>query len=311
LKILLLGANGQLGISLARDKSLASLGTIVSSSRDGRLADGSAGEVADMAATSTLSSLLDRVQPQVIINAAAYTAVDRAEREEDLAMRVNGEAVEVVGRWAGEHSALVIHYSTDYVFDGAGDTPYPVDAPTSPLGVYGRSKLAGEVALRDSGSHYMIFRTAWVYAAHGHNFLQTMLRLGNERDHLRVVADQRGAPTPTNVITRGTVAALTAWLAADEADRAHLEGTHHLVASGEATWHDFATAIFESALHHRVLSRMPTVEPISTAAFPTPAKRPAYSVLDNQGFQHTFALTLPSWQAGLNDVMRELASKGL
>ena len=307
MRILLLGANGQLGRSFIEDGGLAARGELVATSRDGRRFDGGPAEAADLAVPDTLPTLLDRVQPDVIVNTAAYTAVDRAEQEEALATRVNGEAVGVIGRWAAAHGALVVHYSTDYVFDGAASTPYSVDAPTAPLGAYGRSKLAGEEALRASGAAHLIFRTAWVYAPHGHNFLRTMLRVGAEREELRVVADQLGAPTSTALIVAGTLAALDAWLAADPTQRRMLEGTYHLVASGHTSWHGFAEAIFDEAPARGLLARKPCVTAITTADYPTPARRPAWSVLDNTGFRQRFGYALPDWQTGLHGVLDALA----
>lgn len=309
MNILLLGANGQLGRSFVEQGALAEIGSVTYASRDGRRFDGASIEIADLAQPDSLSALLDRVEPQVIVNTAAYTAVDRAESEEALAQRINGEAVGHLGQWARRHEALVVHYSTDYVFDGSATQPYAADAATAPLGAYGRSKLAGERALQASGAHYFIFRTAWVYAAKGQNFLHTMLRLGAERDLLKVVADQHGSPTPTRVIVDGTVAALQHWLAATPGERARLEGTYHLVTRGETTWHGFASAIFELAQAQGTLNRQPHVDAITTAEFPTPARRPAYSVLDAGCFQERFAVTLPLWRDGLKAVMRELALK--
>jgi len=308
MKILLLGANGQLGRSLLDHGGLAARGELVAASRDGVLAGGGHGELADLSNPASLPALLDRLQPDLIVNAAAYTAVDRAEQEEALATRVNGEAVGVLGHWAAARGALVIHYSTDYVFDGRQSQPYAVDAATGPLGAYGRSKLAGELALRDSGADHFIFRTAWVYAAHGHNFLRTMLRLGAERDELRVVADQHGAPTDTGLIVDGTLAALDRWLSSDRVQRDALAGTHHLVASGATTWHGFAGAIFAEAATQGLLARVPRVLAIDSSEFPTPAVRPAWSLLDNGGFQRHFGLALPDWTQGLRDVVRQLAS---
>ncbi len=310
MKILLLGANGQLGRSFLDHDGLATRGDLVAASRDGVLTGGGHGEVADLSDPPSLGALLERVQPDVIVNAAAYTAVDRAEQEEALATRINGEAVGTLGDWAAEHGALVMHYSTDYVFDGGQSQPYAVDAPTGPLGAYGRSKLAGERALRDSGADHLILRTAWVYAAHGHNFLRTMLRLGAEREELRVVADQHGAPTDTTLIVNASLAALDRWLAADRNARSALLGTHHLVASGATTWHGFASAIFEQAHTLGLLARQPRVVPIGSAEFPTPAVRPAWSLLDNSGFRRHFDFPLPDWQQGLREVMRQLATPG-
>jgi dTDP-4-dehydrorhamnose reductase len=306
-RILLLGANGQLGHSFRHQGGLAARGELIAASRDGALAGGGRGEVADLSRPDTLSALLDRVQPDLIVNAAAYTAVDRAEQEESLATRVNGEAVGVLGTWAAAHGARVVHYSTDYVFDGHQSQPYAVDAPTAPLGAYGRSKLAGELALRGSGADHLLLRTAWVYAAHGHNFLRTMLRLAGERDELRVVADQHGAPTDTGLIVGGSLAAIDRWLAADTAGRRSMAGTHHLVASGATTWHGFASAIFDEAATHGLIERKPRVVPIPSTDFPTPALRPAWSLLDNSGFQEHFDFALPDWHAGLREVICELA----
>jgi dTDP-4-dehydrorhamnose reductase len=306
MRFLLLGGNGQLGRSFVVQGGLAARGELVVATRDGRLFDGRSAETADLAAPESLPALLDRVRPDVIINTAAYTAVDRAEQEESLAGRINGEAVGVLGRWAAAHGALVVHYSTDYVFDGSATTPYPLDAPTVPLGAYGRSKLAGEIALRESGAPHMIFRTAWVYAPHGHNFLRTMLRLAGERDTLNVVADQVGAPTSTDVIVAGTLAALDTWLPADARARARMEGVHHLVASGHTSWHGFAEAIFDDAVAAGLLARAPRVNPIGTEQFPTPARRPAWSVLANEGMAQHFGYTPPAWRAALPAVIDAL-----
>lgn len=310
MKTLLLGANGQLGRTFLDHRGLAEHGDLIAASRDGVLASGGHGEVADLADPPSLGALLDRVQPDVIINAAAYTAVDRAEQEEALATRINGEAVGVIGTWAAAHGALVIHYSTDYVFDGGQARPYAVDAPTAPLNAYGRSKLAGEQALRRSGADHLIFRTAWVYAAHGHNFLRTMLRLGAEHDELRVVADQHGAPTDTDLIADATRAALDRWWQADATQRPQFNGTYHLVASGATTWHGFATAIFEQAVAKGLLERAPRVVPIASDEFPTPAKRPAWSLLDNTLLRTRFGVDLPDWREGLHKVIRQLAHVG-
>jgi dTDP-4-dehydrorhamnose reductase len=307
--ILLLGANGQLGRTFLDHGGLAKRGNLTVASRDGLLTHGGRGEIADLSAPASLPALLDRVQPDVIVNTAAYTAVDRAEQEETLATRINGEAVGVFGAWASAHGALVIHYSTDYVFDGHQSQPYAVDATTGPLGAYGRSKLAGESALRASGADHLTFRTAWVYAAHGQNFLRTMLRLGAERDELRVVADQHGAPTDTTLIVNATLAALDRWQQSDAAQRRQLSGIHHLVASGATTWHDFASAIFEQATAQGLIARQPRVVPISSSEFPTPAVRPAWSLLDNTNFQRQFAVPLPDWRDGLLNVIAQLSDE--
>lgn len=307
MKILLLGANGQLGRSFVEQGGLARCGELSVATRDGALMHGGRAEITDLSNPASLTGALDRLQPDVIVNTAAYTAVDRAEQEESLAMRVNGEAVGVLGNWAATRGALVVHYSTDYVFDGQQSQPYAVDAPTGPLGAYGRSKLAGERALQGGNADHLIFRTAWVYAAHSHNFLRTMLRLGAERDELRVVADQHGAPTDTGLIVAASLAALERWHQSDTTQRRQLLGIHHLVASGATTWHGFASAIFDQAVAAGVLARKPLVTPIGTSDFPTPAMRPAWSLLDNSGFQQHFGFSLPSWQQGLQKITRQLA----
>jgi dTDP-4-dehydrorhamnose reductase len=268
-RILLVGANGQVGHELRR--SLAPLGDVVATTRSGRLDDDTACETLDLASTDAIEPLVERVAPDLVVNAAAYTAVDRAESEPEPAMRVNAEAPTRLATVCARRGTPLVHYSTDYVFDGSATMPYAEDAPTAPLGVYGVSKLRGEEAVRVSGAPHLILRTAWVYGLHGHNFLRTMLRLGAERDTLRVVADQFGCPTPAWLI-----ADVTAQLVRDGSG----EGTLHLVAGGRTSWHGFAEAIFEEAVDRGLLPRAPAVEAIATSEYPTPARRPAYSVLD-------------------------------
>ncbi|WP_305805625.1 dTDP-4-dehydrorhamnose reductase [Stenotrophomonas sp. YIM B06876] len=296
MSVLLFGGNGQLGQELRR--ALASLGTIVPTTRSGALPDASACEVADFNQPDSLAALLDRVRPDVVVNAAAYTAVDRAEDDRDAAWRANAEAPGVIARWCVQAGVPLVHYSTDYVFDGQGQRPYREDDATAPLGVYGASKLAGEEAIRAAGGRHLIFRTAWVYAAHSANFLRTMLRVGAERDVLRVVADQVGTPTPAALIADVTAQALQ--------HGGGLSGTWHLTANGETSWHGFAEAIFAEAVAAGILPRAPTVEAITTAEYPTPARRPAYSHLDVAKLEHDFGLSLPSWREGLRRVIAEI-----
>lgn len=293
--ILLLGANGQLGQELQR--ALAPLGAIVATTRSGVLPDGGACEVADFDQPASLTALLDRLRPSVVVNAAAYTAVDRAEEDRDAAFRANAEAPGVLARWCAQAGVPLVHYSTDYVFDGQGTRPYREDDATAPLGVYGASKLAGEDAIRAAGGRHLIFRTAWVYAPHSANFLRTMLRVGADRDVLRVVADQVGTPTPAALIADVTAQAL-------QHDGA-LSGTWHLTATGETSWHGFAEAIFAEAVAAGVLPRAPNVEAITTAEYPTPAQRPAYSHLDVTKLERDFGVALPSWQDGLKQVIAD------
>jgi dTDP-4-dehydrorhamnose reductase len=306
-RILLLGGNGQLGRSFIRGGGLANRGALTVTSRDGTLLDGGHAEIGDLSSAQVIENLLDKVQPEVIINAAAYTAVDRAEQEQEVANRVNGEMVGQLGRWASNHSAKIVHYSTDYVFDGKQSEPYSEEARTGPLGAYGRSKKLGEQLLRDSGADHLILRTAWVYASHGNNFLRTRLRLGAERNELNVVADQHGAPTDTTLIVNASLVALDHWASKDGSNSG---GTYHLVASGETTWHGFAEAIFDAAASMGVLTRRPKVNPIPSSSFPTPAERPAWSLLNNQSFQQRFGVILPDWRHGLYEVMSTLAAPG-
>ncbi len=277
---------------------------LIPATRNGQLDDGTACASLDLADPVALPRALDRIAPDVIVNAAAYTAVDRAEDEPEPARIVNADAVAAIGAWAARCGARVVHYSTDYVFAGATTHPYAeADAP-GPLGVYGRTKLAGELALRASGARHLIFRTAWVYAARGHNFLRTMLRLGAERDTLRVVDDQVGAPTPAGVIADTTAVALGEWLRDDDAAR---DGLYHLVTLGQTSWCGFARAIFARARPAGLLKREPVVEAIATRDYPTRARRPASSVLDTTKLRRAFAVTLPDWQSALDRVIAELA----
>jgi len=309
MKILLLGANGQVGFELLR--SLPPLGTLLAASRDGRLDDGSDGLAVDLGDLDGLGRVLDAEQPDVIVNAAAYTGVDKAESEEGVATAINAAGPAALATWAAAHGALLVHYSTDYVFDGRGSRPYRETDATAPLGAYGRSKRAGEEALEASGASFMNFRTAWVYGARGHNFLLTMLRLGADRDHLRVVADQVGAPTPAHVLADATALAIERWSNAPVAVRAQLLGHFHLVPSGQTSWHGFAEAIFEHAASRRLIARRPVVEAIGSDQFSTPARRPAYSVMDNARFRHSFHWVAPTWQDGLAQVMDCVAATAI
>lgn len=298
MKILLLGANGQVGRELRR--SLSRQGELVSATRNGGLIDGAVGEVADFDRPESLRALIDRVQPQVVVNAAAYTAVDRAEDEQEAAFRVNAEAPRVIAEACAQHDTLLVHYSTDYVFDGTATCPYREDDPTSPLGVYGASKLAGEQAIQTSGARHLIFRTAWVYAAHGQNFLRTMLRLAAERDELRVVADQVGTPTSAGLIADVTADVLGLPLPGS--------GVWHLTAAGQTSWHGFAESIVERAFALGLIGKLPRVTAITTADYPTPARRPPSSSLDCRRLQQDFGIQLPQWQHGLDEVLGEIAT---
>jgi dTDP-4-dehydrorhamnose reductase len=291
---------------------------IVTATRSGQLENGGACERIDLADLDGLTTTLDRIAPHIIINAAAYTAVDRAEDEPDLAQRINGDAPGAMGAWAKQHGARVVHYSTDYVFDGSATRPYREVDTTHPVSVYGRTKLAGEIALRDGGARHLIFRTAWVYAARGHNFLRTMLRLGAERDELRVVDDQIGAPTPAGLIADVTALAVARWCTLPSTGRESPrsgggmpspDGTYHLVTSGQTSWCGFARSIFERAQRAGLIERVPVVHAIGTADYPTRAKRPAFSVLDTTKLRETFDVEMPEWQVALDGIIGELAGK--
>lgn len=295
--VVVFGANGQVGRELLR--ALAGAERLVAATRSGTLADGRPCAQADFAEADQALALLERERPAAVVNAAAYTAVDRAESEPEAAYAANAHAPGAIAGWCAAHGVPLVHYSTDYVFDGRGERPYRVDDPTAPLGVYGASKLAGEDAIRAAGGRHLIFRTAWVYAAHGHNFLRTMLRLGAERDALRVVADQVGTPTPAALIADVTAQALAA--------AGERSGTWHLTAAGRTSWHGFAEAIFAGAVARGLLARAPRVEAIATADYPTPASRPAYSCLDTASLERDFGVALPDWRDGLAGVLDALA----
>lgn len=289
MRLLLIGGNGQVGHELCR--ALAPLGEVIVTTRDGRLADGQSCEPLDLGLPDSISVLIQRVAPDVVVNAAAYTAVDRAEDEPELAYRVNAESPGRIAEACGRRGATLVHFSTDYVFDGQGRRPYREDDATAPLGVYGATKLAGEQAIATSGAQHLILRTAWVYGLHGANFLRTMLRLAGERDELRVVADQTGSPTPAWLIADITAAALQHGVTSP--------GIHHLVTAGEVSWHGFAEAIMTGAIRTGRLARAPRVLPITTAEFPTRAMRPAYSVLDTSRLVGDYRLDIPSWRDAL------------
>ena len=296
MKILLFGKNGQVGWELQR--SLAPLGDIVALDHDG--APGLSGNFAD---PESLAATVRAIAPDLIVNAAAHTAVDKAESEPDFARALNALAPGVLAREAAALGALLVHYSTDYVFDGSGDAPRTEDAPTGPLSVYGATKLEGEALIRASGCRHLIFRTSWVYAARGGNFAKTMLKLAAERDKLTIIDDQHGAPTGAELLADVTAHAARMTLAQPE-----LAGTYHLVAGGTTTWHQYARHVIEHARGRgRAIRVAPdAILPVPTSAFPTPAKRPANSRLDTQKLQHAFGLTLPAWQLGVDRMLDEI-----
>jgi len=296
MRILLFGGNGQLGTELQR--ALAPLGGLVVATRDGVSPRGTASVVADFNASQSLPGVVDAVAPDVVVNAAAYTAVDRAEGDADAAFRINAEAPARIAGACAARGARLVHYSTDFVFDGSATRPYREDDPVAPLGVYGASKLAGERAIQASGAEHMIFRTAWVYAAHGHNFLRTMLRLAAERDELRVVDDQVGSPTPASLIADVTASVVRAQVGES--------GLWHLTAAGATSWAGFASAIVDGAVERGLIARAPRVVPIRSEDYPTRARRPAYSVLDTTRLARDFGIRPMSWQDGVGSVLKEI-----
>ena len=295
MKILLLGKGGQVGWELQR--SLAPLGQVLALDSRSQVPCG------DLANLSGLAETVRDYAPDVIVNAAAYTAVDKAESDREQAFKVNAEAVGVLARAAAECGALLVHYSTDYVFPGHGTRPWREEDATGPLNAYGESKLAGEQAIQAAGCQYLIFRTSWVYAARGNNFAKTMLRLAAERDSLGVIDDQYGAPTGAELIADITAHAITA----TRVDPA-LEGLYHLAASGETTWCGYARYALQqaAALGMPLRADAEKVNPLTADGYPTPAKRPANSRLDTNKLQKTFALTLPDWRLGVARMLTEI-----
>lgn len=286
-RIVVLGANGQVGSAL-----VALLGD--------RAVPLTRAE-ADLSQPDSLAAVLDAMMPDAVINAAAYTAVDKAEEEPDVAFAANADSPAAIARWCAAHNVPFVHYSTDYVFSGEGDTPWTEDDPKAPCNTYGATKLAGEKAIVADGGKYLIFRTSWVYDATGKNFLNTMLRLGAERDALNVVADQIGAPSYAPHLAVATLQAL------EKATKMlqFPSGIYHMVNGGETSWHGFATAIFEGARSKGVALQIKTVEPIAASAYPTPAKRPLNSRLDCSHLHTTFDLALPQWEQGLAQALEQ------
>ncbi|MDE2300249.1 MAG: dTDP-4-dehydrorhamnose reductase [Burkholderiales bacterium] len=296
MKILLLGKNGQVGWELQR--ALAPLGEVVALDFDSP-----APLSADFSRPESLAATVRAVAPQIIVNAAAHTAVDKAEGEPDFARLLNAASPAVLAREAKVLGAWLMHYSTDYVFDGSGSTPWLEDSPTGPLSVYGATKLEGEDAIRASGCKQLIFRTSWVYAARGGNFAKTMLKLAKERDALNVIDDQIGAPTGADLLADLTAHVLRAAIVHPE-----LAGTYHAVAQGETSWHGYARHVIEfaRAAGQPIKVAPDAIHAVPTSAFPTPARRPANSRMNTHKLRAAFGLTLPPWQAGVERMLTEV-----
>jgi dTDP-4-dehydrorhamnose reductase len=294
LKILLTGRNGQVGWELER--ALAHFGEVAAFDR----------ESLDLENPGRMVSAVRAAKPDIIVNAAAYTAVDKAESEPDRAFAVNAKAPGILAEEAKRAGALLVHYSTDYVFDGTKNAPYVEDDEPNPLNVYGRTKLEGERAIGLAGCAHLILRTSWVYGARGKNFLLTILRLAGERDELRIVDDQIGAPTWSRAVAEATAEILRQWSSRTGPGRDLPGGTYHLSASGQTSWYGFAKLVLELR-SHRGNVPLPRLAAIRTAEYPLPARRPSYSVLSNKKLRSAFGLELPDWSTQLRICMKELA----
>ncbi|MEO8005684.1 MAG: dTDP-4-dehydrorhamnose reductase [Betaproteobacteria bacterium] len=291
MRILVTGGAGQVGWELRR--TLAAFGDVIAPARD----------VLDLASADSIVSCLRAVNPDLIVNAAAYTAVDKAESEPELAMKINGDAPRIFAEEAARRNIALIHYSTDYVFDGRKSEPYREDDATEPANVYGRSKLAGEQGVAASGAVHLVFRTSWIYAPRGRNFLLTMLKLGSERKELKVVDDQFGAPTSARLVAQATANVVCQLLADGKPDMDRFRdagGVYHLTAAGRASWYEFAQAILAGRRDSA------KVLPIPATAYPTPAPRPQNSVLDNEKLRRQFGFRLPDWKTGLELCLEEM-----
>ncbi len=294
MKILLLGKNGQVGWELQR--SLSVLGELVALDRHST-------PCGDLSQPEALAQTVRTLRPKVIVNAAAHTAVDKAEGEPERARMLNARAPAALAQAAHETGAWLVHYSTDYVFDGCGARAWQEGDATGPLGVYGQTKLEGEQAIALSGCQHLIFRTSWVYAARGSNFAKTMLRLAQERERLTVIDDQHGAPTSAELI-----ADVTAHAIRNAVQQPALSGLYHLVAGGETTWHGYASHVIARARERRpeLDWKVGEIAAVPTSAFPTPARRPLNSRMDTRKLQQAFGLTLPHWQQGVDRLLTEI-----
>jgi dTDP-4-dehydrorhamnose reductase len=295
-RILIVGNAGQLGREL--ESIFSGVGPIVAVDR----------ESVDLADAGQTRALVRRAEPDLILNAAAYTAVDRAESEPELAHAINAQAPGVLAEEARQRNALIVHYSTDYVFDGSKVGPWVETDTPHPLNVYGASKLAGEQAVEKAGGKFLIFRTSWVYGPHGNNFLLTMLRLGRERDRLSIVDDQVGAPTTSIELARATHALVTGIIAGSFGAPSDWCGLYHMTSAGSVSWFGFAQAIFARAAE-LLGAKVPELVPIPTSAYPTPAARPRNSVLSNAKLEARFGMQLPSWQSALEETLQILKAK--
>ena len=300
MKILLLGKNGQVGWELQR--ALQPLGEVIALDRSIN-GDGLCGDIANFPA---IEHVLKQIQPDIVVNATAYTAVDKAESEQDQADLINHLAVANLAEHCKQQNALFIHYSTDYVFNGVGTNAWAEDDIKAPINHYGRTKRDGEIALENSQVRFINFRTCWVYGAHGHNFIKTMLKLAQTKEELGIIQDQVGVPTGAALIADVTAQVLRYYTLQPSDQQLQLQGHYHLAPTGETTWYDYAQYIFEQARQSGVNLAIQKVNPIATSAYPTPACRPLNSRLNTQKLQKTFKLHLPEWQQGVAQVMNEI-----
>lgn len=300
MKILLLGENGQVGWELQR--ALQPLGEVIALNRH-QNEQGFCGDIGDFI---SIEKLIAQIQPQIVVNATAYTAVDKAENEVDQADRINHLAVKNLAEQCYKHQALLIHYSTDYVFNGEGSRAWSEQDISSPINVYGKTKRAGELALEQSQVDFINFRTSWVYGTHGQNFIKTMLKLGQIKDELNIIDDQIGAPTGAALIADVTAQAIRFYDLKSKSERNILLGHYHLAALGECSWFEYAQYIFGIARGEGQNLLLNTVNPIQTEAYPTPAKRPLNSRLNTSKLQHNFKISLPAWQQGVEQVLKEI-----
>lgn len=293
MNILLFGKTGQVGWELQR--ALAPLGNVIA------LDVHSTDYCGDFSNPQGVADTVRRIRPDVIVNAAAHTAVDKAESEVEFARLLNMNSVEAIARAAAEIGAWVVHYSTDYVFPGTGETPWREDDATAPLNVYGETKLAGEKALQDNCAQHLIFRTSWVYAGKGNNFAKTMLRFAKEREEMSVINDQYGAPTGAELLADCTAHAIRVAFKQPE-----VAGLYHLVAGGTTTWYDYAALVFDEARKAGIVLAINKLNAVPTSAYPTPARRPNNSRLNTDKFQNNFDLVLPEWEIGVKRMLTEL-----
>ncbi len=303
MKILLFGKGGQVGWELQR--SLAALGELIALDFD------STDHCGDFTNPSGLTETVRTIRPDIIVNAGAHTAVDKAEGEPDLVRTLNALAPRTLAQEAKSSNAWLVHYSTDYVFDGSGSTPWLETDTPAPLNVYGRTKLEGEQLIRDSGCKHLIFRTSWVYGARGGNFAKTMLKLAQEREVLKVIDDQCGAPTGAELLADVTAHAIRQVMAASSFSVPALSGTYHLVAKGQTTWFEYANVVLALAKHTQIATKLivNSVEPVPSSAFPTTARRPLNSQLNTAKLESTFNLTLPHWKSGVARMLTEYIEK--